>query len=110
MAPMPAAAPANTRTRRSRGLSFKVEARKEPKPAPIWAMGPSLPAEPPVPMVMAEATILTKGTRFRMKPPRSWKASIMASVPWPSASGAMVNTRMPEIKPPRVGTKINSKE
>ena len=48
------------------GISFKIVARKDPKPAPIWAMGPSLPAEPPLPMVMAEAIIFTNGTRLRI--------------------------------------------
>jgi hypothetical protein len=57
--------------RRSRGLSFKVVAKNEPNPAPIWEMGPSLPAEPPLPMVMAEEMILIKGVRVRMKPPFS---------------------------------------
>ena len=38
-------------------------ASNEPKPAPIWAIGPSRPPEPPVPMVRALATILMSGTR-----------------------------------------------
>ncbi len=32
----------------------------------------------------------------------------MASVPCPSASGAQVKTRMPEISPPTVGTRKTS--
>ena len=32
----------------------------------------------------------------------------MASVPCPSASGAQVKTRMPEINPPTAGTRMTS--
>src|SRR3954471_10923537 len=63
MAATPAPMPAAIRTRRSAGRSFSNPPRKEPKPAPIWAMGPSRPPEPPVPSVRALATILTSGTR-----------------------------------------------
>ncbi len=52
--------------RRSRGLSFKVVAKNDPKPEPIWEIGPSLPAEPPLPMVMAEVMILINGARGRL--------------------------------------------
>jgi hypothetical protein len=48
------------------GFELKYRGEKEPKPAPIWAMGPSLPAEPPLPMVIAEANIFTSGTRLRI--------------------------------------------
>ena len=59
-------------------------------------------------MVMIEATDLISGTRARIMPPPWWKARIMASVPCPSASGAQVKTRMPEISPPTVGTSRTS--
>ena len=88
IAPIPPAAPASTRIRRSRAFSFSREAKADPNPDPICAIGPSFPADPPVPIVRADAMILTNGTRFRICPPRWWNASIMASVPWPSASGA----------------------
>ena len=42
----------------------------------------------PVPIVIAEAMIFTNGTLFLIFPPFWWNASIMASVPCPSASGA----------------------
>ena len=51
---------------RSRSDSFSRVAKKEPNPAPIWAMGPSLPPDPPVVRVMAEAMVLMMGTRPRM--------------------------------------------
>ena len=71
MAPMPPAPPANIKSRRSRSLKPSFDARNDPKPAPICAIGPSRPAEPPVPMVMIEATVFTKGTRPRIRP-LSW--------------------------------------
>ncbi len=55
-------------------------------------------------MVMMDATDLMNGTRDRIVPPPRWKARTMASVPCPSASGAQVKTRMPESRPPTVGT------
>ena len=75
----------------------------EPKPAPIWAIGPSFPADPPDPIVMAEAMVLITGTRFLTTPFFRWKLSIMASVPCPSASGAKVKTNRPAMSPPRAG-------
>ena len=60
----------------------------EPMPPDICAAGPSLPAAPPLPMVIAEATSFTGMARRRMRPPCWWKASITWSAPAPSASGA----------------------
>jgi hypothetical protein len=67
---MPPDAPARTRIRRSRGLSFRAEAKIEPNPDPIWAIGPSFPADPPLPIVRAEARIFMSGTRLRICPPQ----------------------------------------
>jgi hypothetical protein len=58
MLPTPAPMPAAIMMRRSRSESLRTVARKEPKPAPIWAMGPSRPPDPPVVRVMAEAMVL----------------------------------------------------
>jgi hypothetical protein len=41
---------------------------KDPKPAAICAVGPSLPALPPEPIVIADATVLTIGTRRLILP------------------------------------------
>jgi hypothetical protein len=68
----------STRSSRSAGSSSPTR----PRPC-------TFPADPPVPIVRAEARIFTNGTRFRIFPPRWWNASIIASVPCPSASGAM---------------------
>ncbi len=108
MAPTPPAAPASIKSRRSVGGNFKSPPSSEPKPAPICAIGPSWPAEPPVPMVMIEATDLIHGTRARIFPPPRWNARIMASVPCPSASGARLKTNRPEISPPTAGTSTTS--
>jgi hypothetical protein len=44
----------------------------EAAPELIWAAGPSRPAAPPDPMVIAEATALTRGTIGRTRAPRKW--------------------------------------
>ena len=69
MEPTPAPMPAAIMIRRSRSDRLRRVARKEPNPAPIWAMGPSRPPDPPVVRVMAEQMVLMTGTRGRIKPP-----------------------------------------
>ena len=54
--------------RRSAGRKRSKLPTKEPKPAPIWAIGPSRPPDPPVPSVIALATIFTSGTIGRIYP------------------------------------------
>ena len=62
-------------------------------PAPIWAQGPSFPADPPQARVTTVATSFT-GTTFReMRPPWRWIASMTFSVPCPAAPGARKRTR-----------------
>ena len=62
--------PAAMSTRRSRTGRPSIEATAEPNPDPICVMGPSQPAEPPVPITSAVATALTGGTTGRTLPPR----------------------------------------
>ena len=100
IAPIPAPMPVLTAIRASRASRSRTRARNEPNPAPIWAVGPSRPPEPPEPMVIADATSLTSGIRARIRRAPWWKAAIAASVPWPSASGANRNTMIPEMRPP----------
>ena len=88
MAPTPAPMPATSARRRSTASSPSRSAMTEPMPPEICAAGPSLPAAPPVPIVIAEAVSFTGMTRIRMRAPRLWKASITWSAPAPSASGA----------------------
>ncbi len=97
--------PVLTAIRASRASRSRTRARNEPKPAPIWAVGPSRPPDPPEPMVIADATSLTSGIRARMLRAPWWKAAIAASVPWPSASGANRNTMSPEMSPPSPTTR-----
>jgi hypothetical protein len=97
---MPEPMPTDTATRPSSGDRSRVRASSEPNPAEICAVGPSLPPEPPDPMVTADATIFTMTARARIMRGLRCTASMAASVPWPSASGASRNTRMPEISPP----------
>ena len=68
MAPTPAPIPAANKMRRSRADIPSFAPRNEPKLAPICAIGPSLPAEPPVPSVIAEAIVLMIGILPRMIP------------------------------------------
>ena len=69
-AAMPPAAPhaASVRTRRSEKRRLCPTA--EPRAAPTRTMGPSRPAEPPLPTVSDVAMILLAATRRRMRPPR----------------------------------------
>jgi hypothetical protein len=55
-------------------------------------------------MVIAEATSFTTTARARIIRGLRCTASIAASVPCPSASGASQNTNTPEISPPTVTT------
>jgi hypothetical protein len=66
MAPMPAPIPTVTAIRASAGVRSSHRASIDPKPALICAVGPSRPADPPEPIVIAEATILTNDTRPRI--------------------------------------------
>jgi hypothetical protein len=49
--------------------------------APICTMGPSCPADPPEPIVIAEAKIFTTATRPGMRPPRVAIAVITSGTP-----------------------------
>ncbi len=51
IAPMPPATPASIKMRRSRTDNFNNDPNVDPKPAPICAIGPSFPADPPLPIV-----------------------------------------------------------
>ncbi len=68
VAAMPAPAPAASRVTRCQGGSFIHWPRVDPKAAPIWAIGPSRPTAPPVPMDRAEASALITTTTGRMTP------------------------------------------
>src|SRR5579875_627990 len=82
--PIPEPIPTATAILLSESLRCNRSAKAEPIPADICAVGPSLPALPPDPIVIADATVLTTGILLFISPLLLWKASIAASVPCPS--------------------------
>jgi len=60
MAAIPAPSPPARKSLFSFSESLKYLAKFEPTPAPIKAIGPSLPETPPVPIIIAEVSSLTK--------------------------------------------------
>ena len=88
VAEMPPAAPHATRTR-SLFSGIRIHwPSPDARADPICTIGPSRPTDPPVPMVMAEATALTALTCGRIRPPFSATASITSGTPCPRASRA----------------------
>ena len=100
MVPIPAPIPMFKAILRSCGESLRISATIDPIPAAICAVGPSLPALPPVEMVRMAVTAFTNGTRLRILP-SPWNARMAASVPCPSVSGASRVTSMPEARAPK---------
>jgi hypothetical protein len=80
----------------------------EPEAAEICAAGPSVPPEPPEPIVIADATSFTTVTIPGMSRGWWWMASIAASVPWPSASFASQRTRTLATSAPEATTSGSS--
>ncbi len=70
----------------------------------MWTMGPSRPAEPPVPMVTAAVRPLKKAALVRILPPNRITESITSGTPWAFASRAPHHTSGPTIRPPIAGT------
>jgi len=99
----PAATPQTVRSLRSLEPRRKTWPTREPKEAPIWAIGPSRPALPPLPMITAEARIKRNPTRFRIWPPPTWRLSMIWGTPCPFASGARRQTIGPTMSPPIIG-------
>ena len=71
-------------------LSFRLRRRpsREPIAAPMWAIGPSRPADPPTPRVRAVATVFRGATRSRIRPDRATIEAMIWGIPCPAASGA----------------------
>ena len=86
VAAMPAAAPQPTSVRRRRADMPMAWPTRDPMAAPTWMMGPSRPADPPLPIVTAEAIVLAIATRPRILPPASATALMTSGTPWPLAS------------------------
>ena len=109
VAAMPAAVPQPTRSLTPRWLILMNRPAVEPIAAPIWTMGPSRPALPPLPMEMALASALSKIVRGLMRPPRSTALSMTSGTPSPLASLGKKRTRGPMSKPPRATTRGRSR-
>jgi len=77
VAAIPAATPEQVRTLTSLAESFMALPIPEPVAAPMRAMGPSLPALPPLPRVIAELKMRTSPALFRMSPLNLCRAVIM---------------------------------
>ena len=85
---MPPAAPHARKLMIRRGGILNHCPRLDPNEAPIWTIGPSEPADPPVPMVSADAMDLTTATIGRIRPPLVRTAFITSGTPCPFASRA----------------------
>ena len=83
-AEIPAAAPHPTRILSRRGWSRSTRPTADPTADPSTAVGPSLPAEPPAPSVIAAATVRTATGRTRTWPPRFATASCTSGTLCPS--------------------------
>jgi hypothetical protein len=75
----------------------------DPTAAPIWTIGPSRPAEPPVPTVAAVARIFSGMTRPRILPLCTSRAATASGTPSPETSGANLRARNQANRKP-VGT------
>jgi len=85
---IPAATPQQVRTFTSRAESFMALPRAEPDEAPIREIGPSRPALPPLPRVMAEVQMSIKPTLFLISPLNLCRETMICGMPSPLASGA----------------------
>jgi hypothetical protein len=74
-AEIPAAAPAPTSTVVRSGEKRNTRPSSDPIPAPSTATGPSLPADPPPPIVTAEASVRPIVGVVARRPPRRTTAS-----------------------------------
>jgi len=78
---MPAAVPQPM----SSGMCWRVTRKSCPTPlatpAPIWTIGPSAPADPPVPMVMPAVMIFSTADNGRMNPLERKTLSITSTMP-----------------------------
>ena len=68
IAPIPPAAPQIIAILQSLSLKCSRFINHEPKPAPICAIGPSLLALPPEPIIIEDAIVFTIGTLSRICP------------------------------------------
>ena len=97
---IPAALPQPVRT----GMCCRATRKTDPTPeamaAPICTMGPSAPAEPPVPIVIAEVTIFSTATRGLTNPLVFTTDSITSMTPCPSPRTPRTARSPPPPAPP----------
>ncbi len=77
------------------GRQLQQLSKVEPRAAPTCTIGPSRPAEPPLPIQTADAAIFATTTRGRIRPPRNAMACMTSGTPCPLASlakKAMIGT------------------
>jgi len=77
----PPTAPAATKVFKSFGETSSRRPSAEPTDEPICTTGPSSPAEPPNPIVAADATALTQATCAGMRPSCSLIARATSATP-----------------------------
>jgi hypothetical protein len=92
----PADIPQTTDFFLSISLSLKRSAMAEVSPAPIWARGPSLPADPPVTIVMIVADSFTDTVGRNMRPAMTDSAThlMKAYTSTISSSAMFLNQRL----------------
>ena len=81
VAEMPAAAPHPTSTVTAELDSLKYCPKTDPIAEPICTIGPSLPTDPPEPMVIADTNIFTRTIRSLIMPPFLVTADITSGTP-----------------------------
>ncbi len=101
VAAMAPAAPHAKSILRGVSVSRKAWATVDPRDAPIWAIDPSRPMEPPLPIVRADASALRGATLARILPCFVSTASIIWEVPVPFTSEQRYVVIRPTRSPPR---------
>ncbi len=108
-AAMPAAKPETVSRRILRSDRWNTCPRAEPMDEPICAIGPSLPALPPLPIMIDEEMAFMNATRFLILLFWVSIAIIISGMPWPFDSLHHLDTIMPDISAPITGIAMRDK-
>ena len=105
---MPAAVPHPVRT----GMWLRATRNTSPTPdamaAPIWTIGPSAPALPPLPIVRALVSVFSMAMAGRWNPLVRTTDSITSTTPWPSRARKTYRLTTPTASPPAAGRATSS--
>ena len=106
MAPIPEPMPTDTAMRPSAGDRLQIRASSDPKPALIWAVGPSRPPDPPEPMVSGRGDELHQhrpgsGCHAGSRARRGWRRRCRG----PRPLGRSGRRGSPDSNPPRATTR-----